>query len=162
MLISCLRFLAECPCVTCYIKKPFLSAMGTVANGYRKLKIRMDNTEVRKKIELARRKIFEGGRKASGSAIDSLLKSKSLLPHRVSHSYLGSDEYATLTTKWPKRARSLYAFKKSTRMSMCINSFAPTSCTNSNSASGKPFSHISFASFMHMVEILLRYSMHGP
>lgn len=83
MLLACLHFLAECPCPRCYIKKRYMSAMGTTADLYRRAKIRVDNEDIQRKIKLTRGWIFEQGRGAGSAAINRVLEGQSLLPNCV-------------------------------------------------------------------------------
>ncbi|THH23278.1 hypothetical protein EUX98_g7896 [Antrodiella citrinella] len=86
VLLACLRFLAKCPCPRCYIKKNFMSAMGTVADAYRRAKLRIDNTHIQDKISRTRGWMFEQGRGAASAAIERVLETRSLFPNRSAFS----------------------------------------------------------------------------
>ncbi|THH15068.1 hypothetical protein EUX98_g9523 [Antrodiella citrinella] len=86
VLLACLRFLAQCPCPRCYIKKNFMSAMGTVADAYRRAKLRIDNADIQGKISRTRGWMFEQGRGAASAAIERILETRSLFPNRSAFS----------------------------------------------------------------------------
>ena len=67
--------------------------MGTTADMYRRLKKRVDNEDVRRKIKLAQKWIFEDGLGVASAAVENLLQESSLLPNLVCHRYICMLQY---------------------------------------------------------------------
>ncbi|KAF7790957.1 hypothetical protein EIP86_001916 [Pleurotus ostreatoroseus] len=82
--LACVRFLAACPCPRCFIQKGQIYELGTKNDGKRRENIRQDNQEVQEKVNAARKNIFLRGFSLISQRVESLLKSTSLLPTRVS------------------------------------------------------------------------------
>jgi hypothetical protein len=79
-----LRFLAQCPCPRCLIKKSKIPEMGTKRDiKCREDLIRIDDELRQKKIEMSRGWIFEKGLIINGNAIDRVLQQESYVPTRV-------------------------------------------------------------------------------
>jgi hypothetical protein len=85
MLMTCLRYLAMCPCPRCLLLKSRIPRIGSNADEINRVKLaRLDSNARRRKIETARRLIFDQGVNVSSKRIDNLLQSQSLVPTRVS------------------------------------------------------------------------------
>ena len=84
MLLACLRFLAECPCPLCYVKKKDISALGTLCDMQQREKSpRIDTEAIQFDIELTRSWIFHDGLSGNSRSIAKVLGMRSLLPVRV-------------------------------------------------------------------------------
>ena len=85
MLMTCLRYLALCPCPRCLLLKSRISLISSKTDHQQRFKLmRVDSHARRVKIELARRLLFEQGVNITSKRIDTLLQSQSLVPTRVS------------------------------------------------------------------------------
>ncbi|KAA1479425.1 hypothetical protein DENSPDRAFT_862027 [Dentipellis sp. KUC8613] len=81
-LLACLRFLGRCPCPRCFIQKPHIQFLGTLADYFRRGKTRVDDHPRRSWVEQARAWIFEKGKALSSTFVESLLFSRSWVPTR--------------------------------------------------------------------------------
>ncbi len=85
MLMTCLRYLALCPCPRCLLLKSRIPLIGSKTDHQQQFKLtRVDSHARRAKIELARRLLFEQGVNITSKRIDTLLQPQSLVPTRVS------------------------------------------------------------------------------
>ena len=85
ILLACIRYLAECPCPRCFVKKSDMRLMGTVRDMKRRQTQRRKDTEpVRYDINKTRSWIFEDGITPNSTLINKVLASRSLVPLQVS------------------------------------------------------------------------------
>jgi len=85
MLMTCLRYLAACPCPRCLLLKSKIPRIGSNTDQIQRLKLaRVDSNARRGKIEIARRFMFEQGINVTSKRLDALLQDQSLVPTRVS------------------------------------------------------------------------------
>ena len=72
------------PCPRCLIDTKCLHGVGTITDiRTRNRQTRDDNQRRRTDVDRARKKIYEGGRKIDSSAVQDILKDRSLVPTRV-------------------------------------------------------------------------------
>ncbi|KAI0644207.1 hypothetical protein C8Q79DRAFT_913585 [Trametes meyenii] len=86
MLLTCLRYFANCPCPRCLIIKQRIGEMGTLNDFHRRSKLREDNVDVQWRIRSARKWIFEGGIPLTSVFIKRVLDDQSLTPTRSAFS----------------------------------------------------------------------------
>ncbi|KAI0693618.1 hypothetical protein C8T65DRAFT_585633 [Cerioporus squamosus] len=86
ILLTCLKYLAKCPCPRCKINKDKLIEMGTHADDYRRNNTRIDDNDVNWRITLARKWIFENGMPLTSVYLDRVLGPLSLTPTRSAYS----------------------------------------------------------------------------
>ncbi|RDX49140.1 hypothetical protein OH76DRAFT_1351220 [Lentinus brumalis] len=86
ILLTCLKFISQCPCPRCKVPRARLIEMGTRADDYRRNKTRVDDNDVNWRITLARKWIFEDGMPLTSVYIDRILGSLSLTPTRSAYS----------------------------------------------------------------------------
>ena len=85
ILLACIRYLAECPCPRCFVKKSDMRLMGTVRDMKRRQTQRREDTEpVQYDINKTRSWIFEDGIAPNSTLINKVLASRSLVPLQVS------------------------------------------------------------------------------
>ena len=85
MLMTCLRYLAACPCPRCLLLKSKIPRIGSNTDQIQRLKLAcVDSNARRGKIEIARRFMFEQGINVTSKRLDALLQDQSLVPTRVS------------------------------------------------------------------------------
>ena len=92
--MTCLKYLAQCPCPRCLILKSKIPRLGMEVDKKARQKLaRVDSKEIQNKVNRARRLMFEDGINVSSVFIDRLLKPHSLVPTRVSSftSLIGND-----------------------------------------------------------------------
>ena len=92
--MTCLKYLAQCPCPRCLILKSNIPRLGmAVDKKARQQLARVDSKEIQNTVNHARRLMFEDGINVSSVFIDRLLKPHSLVPTRVSSfmSLIGND-----------------------------------------------------------------------
>lgn len=83
--MTCLKYLAQCPCPRCLIFKSNIPRLGMeVDKKARQQLARVDSKEIQNTVNHARRLMFEEGINVSSVFIDRLLKPQSLVPTRVS------------------------------------------------------------------------------
>ena len=83
--MTCLKYLAQCPCPRCLIFKSNIPRLGMeVDKKARQQLARVDSKEIQNTVNHARRLMFEEGINVSSVFIDRLLKLQSLVPTRVS------------------------------------------------------------------------------
>lgn len=131
--MTCLKYLAQCPCPRCLILKSRIPRLGMKSDTNDRGRLqRVDNERIHKAIALVRRMMFVDGVNIANKAIDTFLKSESLVPTRVCKFSLFS-----LCILILYRVHSHCAF--SSMGSIYTKCLYRTSCTNLNSASGRPF-----------------------
>jgi len=82
--MACLRYLSLCPCPRCLLLKSRIPMIGSKTDSKRRISLaRVDSEDRRKKIELARKLMFEAGVNITSSKIDDVLRPTSLVPTRV-------------------------------------------------------------------------------
>jgi hypothetical protein len=83
--MTCLKYLAQCPCPRCLILKSNIPRLGMEMdkNARQKL-VRADSKANQDMVNCARRMMFEDGTNITSVFIDRLLKPQSLVPTRVS------------------------------------------------------------------------------
>lgn len=87
VLLATIKYLGGCPCPRCLITKAQIPEMGTKYDMRRRhdpSNIRVDDSWLRRKIEMTRKWIFELGYLVHGTAVEAILKPHSLVPTRVS------------------------------------------------------------------------------
>jgi hypothetical protein len=85
ILMTCLKYLAQCPCPRCLILKSNIPRLGMEVDKKARQKLtRVDSKEIQNKVNHARRLMFEDGINISSVFIDRLLRPHSLVPTRVS------------------------------------------------------------------------------
>jgi hypothetical protein len=83
--MTCLKYLAQCPCPRCLILKSNIPHLGMEVDKKARQQLAwVDSKEIQNKVNHARRLIFEDGINISSVFIDRLLKPHSLVPTRVS------------------------------------------------------------------------------
>jgi len=83
--MTCLRYLALCPCPRCLLLKSKIPLIGSKTDTRSRLKlVRKDDEARRQKIEAARRLMFEKGVNITSERIEKILRPQSLTPTRVS------------------------------------------------------------------------------
>jgi hypothetical protein len=83
--MSCLRYLAHCPCPRCLLLKSKISLIGSKTDTKMCLVlVRKDSEERREKVEQARTLMFEKGIAITSVKIERILQPQSLTPTRVS------------------------------------------------------------------------------
>ncbi|KAG2335506.1 hypothetical protein BDR05DRAFT_898361, partial [Suillus weaverae] len=83
ILLAGIKFLGECLCPRCLIKKADVSEMGTEGDMHDRLALQCVDTQVRrKKIDHAWKLIFQRGAPVDGKRVKSILNSESLVPTR--------------------------------------------------------------------------------
>ena len=82
--MAAIKYLAQCPCPRCLVKKEQIDAIGTKVDSIRRSQIREDDESRREQVERARGWIFERGYSVVSAAVERLL-STSLIPTRVRH-----------------------------------------------------------------------------
>jgi hypothetical protein len=85
ILMTCLKYLAQCPCPRCLILKSNIPRLGMeVDKNARQTLVRADSKAIQDTVNRARQMIFEDGINITSVHIDRLLKPHSLVPTRVS------------------------------------------------------------------------------
>ena len=83
--MTCLKYLAQCPCPRCLILKSNIPRLGmAVDKNTRKQLIQVDSKALQNKVNHARQLMFKDGINISSVFIDRLLKPQSLVPTQVS------------------------------------------------------------------------------
>ncbi|PPQ73255.1 hypothetical protein CVT24_009970 [Panaeolus cyanescens] len=84
VLLANIRFLGQCPCPRCKIKKEVIPALGTHVDSQRRTgrNVREDTTRRQDYVNIARRWIFNHGKGIKGADVEGLLKDESLVPTR--------------------------------------------------------------------------------
>jgi hypothetical protein len=98
--MTCLKYLAQCPCPRCLILKSKIPHLGMEVDKKARQKLaRVDSKEIQNKVNRARRLMFEDGINVSSVFIDRLLKPHSLVPTRVSSfmSLIGNESDLSLS-----------------------------------------------------------------
>jgi hypothetical protein len=87
ILLASIKFLGQCPCPRCLVKKVDVPKMGMKSDLRRRDKLqRVDDHSRRHSVARAWSLIFEKGAPVSGTWVNNLLNDKSLVPTRVSSS----------------------------------------------------------------------------
>src|SRR3981081_3339263 len=85
MLMACLRYLALCPCPRCLLLKSKIPLIGSKTDTKSRLQLaRKDDKARQRKVEVARRLMFERGVNITSEKIEKILRPESLTPTRVS------------------------------------------------------------------------------
>ncbi|KAG2739979.1 hypothetical protein P692DRAFT_20756128 [Suillus brevipes Sb2] len=83
ILLAGIKFLGECLCPRCLIKKADVPEMGTESDMNDRMTLqRVDDQARRKKIDQARKLIYQRGAPVDGKRVKSILNSESLVPTR--------------------------------------------------------------------------------
>jgi hypothetical protein len=85
VLLTTIRYLGSCPCPSCFIKKEYISGLGTKADDQRRAHVRTDTERRQSKVEQSRKFIFENGRGVNSTSVNNLLQEDSWIPTRVSN-----------------------------------------------------------------------------
>ncbi len=81
MLMSCLRYLALCPCPRCLLLKSKISLIGSkMDTKMRLILVRKDSEAQQQKVEKARQLIHEKGIAITSKKIENILQPQSLTP----------------------------------------------------------------------------------
>jgi len=84
--MTCLKYLAQCPCPRCLTLKSNIPRLGMEVDKSARLKlVRADSKAIQNMVNRARQMMFEDGINITSVYIDRLLKPQSLVPTRVSH-----------------------------------------------------------------------------
>jgi hypothetical protein len=82
--MACLRYLSLCPCPRCLLLKSRIPMIGTKTDTKQRIRLtRVDSQDRRRKVEIARKLMFEGGVNITSIKIEDILKPTSLVPTRV-------------------------------------------------------------------------------
>ncbi|KIJ17498.1 hypothetical protein PAXINDRAFT_110880 [Paxillus involutus ATCC 200175] len=95
VLLACVKFLGQCPCPRCLVKKTNIPDMGEDDDmNTRRTELREDNDNYRRKVNKARKLIFTQGKRLNSKYVAKYLKGESLVPTRnaFSERLSGSDE----------------------------------------------------------------------
>ena len=85
VLLLCTRFLRECPCPRCLVKKVNVPQMGKPSDMLmHRTEIRTNDKAYQALIEKAHWLIFKDGKNVTSKKVNNLLKEQSLVPTRVS------------------------------------------------------------------------------
>src|SRR5438445_298165 len=82
MLMSCLRYLALCPCPWCLLLKSKISLIGSKTDT--KMHVILVRKDSKAKVEKAQQLIFEKGIAITSKKIEEMLQPQSLTPTQVS------------------------------------------------------------------------------
>jgi hypothetical protein len=84
ILLTCIKYLAKCPCPRCYVLKDKVSEMGRKLDIKNRIKgVRVDSEELQYDIALARKWLFEMGLPINNPNMKKLLGPRSLTPVQV-------------------------------------------------------------------------------
>ena len=84
MLMTCLKYLSSCPCPRCLLLRTKISRIGSKSDTRDRLKlVRVDSETRRKRVDLARRLLFEKGVNITSTRIKDILEGGSLTLTRV-------------------------------------------------------------------------------
>ncbi|KIK73977.1 hypothetical protein PAXRUDRAFT_45998, partial [Paxillus rubicundulus Ve08.2h10] len=88
VLLACVKFLGQCPCPHCLMKKTDIPDMGKDAdmNTWR-TELREDNNDYCRKVNKAHKLIFTQGKKLNSKYVTKYLKGESLVPTHVSDNF---------------------------------------------------------------------------
>jgi hypothetical protein len=152
MLMACLRYLALCSCARCLVLKSRIPMIGSKRDIKQRIQHkRVDSQDRRRKVERARKLMFEGGINITSEKVEEILRPTSLTPTRVCAYY---SVYPTqLIISLRMRFRNAFSFMGSI-FTKCLFQI---SCTNLSWGSGKRFLHISYAFYMHVEKTRFRY-----
>ena len=88
VLLAGVRNLGTCPCVRCKTPKSRIHELGMKRDWSRRsapTNIRIDDEHLRRKVNLARKWIYEQGKGVQSAAVEALLAEESLVPTLVRH-----------------------------------------------------------------------------
>jgi hypothetical protein len=103
VLIACIKYLSQCPCPRCLLHKSKIPRLGSKSDIHARHRlIRVDSHRRRKKIEIARRLIFEGVNIAS-QKIEKFLGPESLTPTRVCLPVIPISELIASSSRMPSQ-----------------------------------------------------------
>ncbi|KIJ58068.1 hypothetical protein HYDPIDRAFT_103322 [Hydnomerulius pinastri MD-312] len=84
ILLACIKFLGECPCPRCHVKKADIPNMGTKSDmNTREQKPRVDTKDRQIKVSKARKYIFKHGVGINSKRVKNILQGESLVPTHV-------------------------------------------------------------------------------
>ncbi|KAI0349319.1 hypothetical protein OH77DRAFT_1490928 [Trametes cingulata] len=86
ILLACLKYFALCPCPRCRINKDRIIEMGTMNDLHRRNWVRQDDEDLRYRIKMTRRWIFEDGISLNSKYIARVLDPLSITPTRSAFS----------------------------------------------------------------------------
>ena len=82
--MACIKYLGECPCSRCLVKKVDIPDMGKISDmATRTIKTRISDNKYRSLIKKVRKQIYKKGTGINGKSVADLLKGESLAPTRV-------------------------------------------------------------------------------
>ncbi|PCH35863.1 hypothetical protein WOLCODRAFT_51266, partial [Wolfiporia cocos MD-104 SS10] len=86
ILLACIRYLAQCPCPRCLIRKSDISEMGTPTDSRRHENVRVDSPAIQDTIRRARGLVFKKGTSLNSKHLANILDTKSLVTTRSAFS----------------------------------------------------------------------------
>ena len=88
VLLASLRNLGSCPCPRCTVKKSQISELGMKRDdAHRVCEARVDDMHYRRRVESARRYIFQQGKGVKSAAVEDILSRDSYVPITVSSTF---------------------------------------------------------------------------
>jgi len=154
--MACLRYLALCPCPRCLILKSRIPMIGTKTDAKQRINLaRVDSQDRRKKIELVRRMMFEGGVNITSERIETILRPTSLVPTRVCCQWL----IRLVLTHFSYRMHSRKGYSNTT--STFTRCLYQTFFMNLSWVSGRPYSPTYFELYMLVGKTKFRHWIHG-
>ncbi|KIJ11125.1 hypothetical protein PAXINDRAFT_52664, partial [Paxillus involutus ATCC 200175] len=83
VLLACIKFLGQCPCPRCLVKKADIPDMGKTSDmATRTIKTRINDRKYQNLIKKARKQIYKKGKGINSKSVADLLKGDSLAPTR--------------------------------------------------------------------------------
>jgi hypothetical protein len=82
-MLASIKYLGQCPCPRCLVRKDQISALGTKLDSRRRDQIREDDMSRQENVEMTRGWIFEKGYRVLSAAVGRILSAMSLVPTRV-------------------------------------------------------------------------------
>jgi hypothetical protein len=138
ILLANIKFLGQCPCPRCLVKKVDVPKMGTKPDMHnREVTVRVDDNARQWSIKRARQLIFQMGARINGKRIRNILDPQSLVPTRVSFKFLYYVSHV-LTIFF----RTLFRISSLSFSSTFSCYLSWTCCMSSNLASGRQYSPI--------------------
>jgi hypothetical protein len=118
MIMTCLRYLSLCPCPWCLVLKSRIPMIGTKTDTRQRIRFaRVDSHQRRKKIELARKLMFERGVNVTSEKIENFYGPHLLFPLAYVFLMIYCGLLLILTCRM--HSRSAYSLTDSTSM-ICL------------------------------------------
>lgn len=155
VLLACIKHLGSMPCPRCLVPKDHIRDIGKKVDMSRRDRLaRVDDDRRKRKVEAARRFIYEQGKRPNSKAVTNILGSKSLTPTRVRSLHFARISVLILTRMLSRSVLDLMALTSTHFLLL-------TCCTNLSWGFGRQPSHIFFEFFMPNVVMLSQNSMNG-